>query len=410
MRCAEAVIATDGAGRGRGRWWRCGLLLGLASIVFIVGSALGQVASGRGSEIAASLTRLDTARHRGYAAVRWSGVPVAVAQQSFERRGTATAVVAGAQLELRVGSPFVRHGGEVVQLANAPYTENGEVWVPLELFTERLSWHRSPSAGEPEAPDPGRPPPEGIARAADYRKPGPWRVVIDPGHGGHDPGTISPRTGVREKDITLAVSRKLAEELTARGGIQPMLTRDRDEFVKVMDRPSVAVALDADLFISIHVDAQPGRRSTASGFTTFYLGRARTDDALQVALRENAVMELEGESDSPNVEQLEMILATMDTYAYRAESSLLAGFIQNGLRRVVDAPDRGAKPGPYYVLLTPGLRPAVLVELGFITHAGDETRLTSEVMQDRIVRAIADTIEHYLTETGRRIETVEGRG
>jgi N-acetylmuramoyl-L-alanine amidase len=379
----------------------------VAALPGVCGVALGQTSTALDLEFGGSVYHVEAAHHRGYSAVRWSRIPAALTPRSFQGRGTATAIVDGAPLELRVGSPFGRHGTTVFQLANAPYAEGGEVWVPLELFTDWLAEERAMGAPPPAAGETSTDP---VAPAADYRKPGPWRVVIDAGHGGHDPGTISPRTGVREKDITLAVALKVAAELEARGGFQPLLTRSRDEFVKVMDRPSMAVALHADLFISIHVDAQPGGRSSASGFTTFYLGQARTDDALQVALRENAVIELEEGSEPPNIAQLEMVLATMDRDAYRAESSLLAGFIQNSLRGVVDTRDRGAKPGPYYVLLTPGLRPAILVELGFITHPGDERRLTSEVAQNRIARALADTIDRYLTEAGRRIATMEGRG
>jgi N-acetylmuramoyl-L-alanine amidase len=356
---------------------------------------------------------VEVARHSGFEAMPWSQVPTDLVSGTFQREGIATGSMAGKTLELRIGSPFGRHGESVFQLRNPPYREAGEIWVPLELFTEGLvsaepiegpttTDVQETAASSPVAVADPRPTP-------DYRRPGPWRVVIDPGHGGYEPGTVSPRTGVREKDITLAVARKLADELRSRG-LEPLLTRERDVFVKVMDRPSMAVDMDADVFISIHVDAQPGRGTSARGFTTFYLGRARTDDALQVALRENAVIEMEEGSEPPNMAQLEIILATMDRDAYRSESKLLAGHIQNGLRGALDTRDRGAKPGPYYVLLTPGLRPAVLVELGFITNNGDERKLTDGGTQDRIARSLADTIEEYLDDSGRRIETMEGRG
>lgn len=355
---------------------------------------------------------VEIGSHRGYEAVPWSRVPEAVVSGSFQRDGVATGDVAGAPLELRVGSPFGRHGEAVFQLANTPYQVAGEMWVPLELFSEWLPDAARKAGPAPEAD--GRP----IAAAAvrddrptpGARRSGPWRVVIDAGHGGVDPGTISPRTGAREKDITLAVSLKLAEELRRRGGIEPLLTRDSDEFVEVMERPSLAVAWDADLFISIHVDAQPAGGSSARGFTTYHLGQARTEDALAVARRENAVIELEEGAQPPNLQQLEIILATVDRDAYRRESRILAGHIQNGLRGAIDAPDRGARQGPYYVLMTPGLLPAVLVELGYITNGVDERQLKDSQRQERIARALADTIEEFLDDTGRRIAATEGRG
>jgi len=360
--------------------------------------AFGQPSAGE-IEVAGVAYSVEVGRHNGYEAIPWSRVPESVVSGSFQRDGAATGQVAGASLELRSGSPFGRYGDSVFQLTNPPYRLQGEVWVPLELFSEWLPRvQATPAAVVPAAATSEVARPVPAAAVVDERptpgsrRPGPWRVVIDAGHGGVDPGTMSPRTGVR------------------RGGIEPLLTRDRDVFVEVMERPSLAVEWEADLFISIHVDAQPGGRSSARGFTTYHLGQARTDDALAVARRENAVIELEEGAEPPNLQQLEIILATVDRDAYRRESRLLAGHIQNGLRGAIDTQDRGARQGPYYVLMTPGLLPAVLVELGYITNRADEAQLKDAERQDRIARALADTIENFLEDTGRRIAATEGRG
>ncbi|MCL7958760.1 MAG: N-acetylmuramoyl-L-alanine amidase [marine benthic group bacterium] len=392
--------------------------LGLVGWLLLAGAlpAFGQPAADQ-IEVAGVAFSVEVERHNGYEAIAWSRVPESVVSGSFQRDGSATGQVAGTSLELRSGSPFGRYGDSVFQLSNPPYRLQGEVWVPLELLVEWLprvqpkSASVAPAAATPEVAQP-------IPAAATVderptpgsRRPGPWRVVIDAGHGGVDPGTMSPRTGVREKDITLSVAKKLAAELERRGGIEPLLTRDRDVFVEVMERPSLAVEWEADLFLSIHVDAQPGGRSSARGFTTYHLGQARTEDALAVARRENAVIELEEGAKPPNLQQLEIILATVDRDAYRRESRLLAGHIQNGLRGAMDTQDRGARQGPYYVLMTPGLLPAVLVELGYITNRADEAQLKDPERQDRIARALADTIENFLEDTGRRIAATEGRG
>jgi N-acetylmuramoyl-L-alanine amidase len=392
--------------------------LGLVGWLLLAGAipAFGQPSADE-VEVAGVAYSVEVERHNGYAAIAWSQVPESVVSGSFQRDGSATGQVAGASLELRSGSPFGRYGDSVFQLTNPPYRLQGEVWVPLELLVEWLPRVQPTSAGVAPAvaaSDVAQPIP--AAASVDERptpgsrRPGPWRVVIDAGHGGVDPGTMSPRTGVREKDITLSVARKLAAELERRGGIEPLLTRDRDVFVEVMERPSLAVEWEADLFLSIHVDAQPGGRSSARGFTTYHLGQARTDDALAVARRENAVIELEEGAEPPNLQQLEIILATVDRDAYRRESRLLAGHIQNCLRGAIDTQDRGARQGPYYVLMTPGLLPAVLVELGYITNRADEAQLKDPERQDRIARALADTIENFLEDTGRRIAATEGRG
>lgn len=399
--------------RGRVRW-----TLGVFGWLLLAGTfpAFAQPSADE-IEVAGVAYTVEVERHNGYEAIPWSQVPESVVSGSFQRDGAATGQVAGASLELRSGSPFGRHGDSVFQLTNPPYRLQGEVWVPLELLVEWLPRVQATSnAAAPAAATPEVVRPIPAAAAVDERptpgsrRPGPWRVVIDAGHGGVDPGTMSPRTGVREKDITLSVARKLAAELQRRGGIEPLLTRDRDVFVEVMERPSLAVEWEADLFISIHVDAQPGGRSSARGFTTYHLGQARTEDALAVARRENAVIELEEGAAPPNLQQLEIILATVDRDAYRRESRLLAGHIQNGLRGAMDSQDRGARQGPYYVLMTPGLLPAVLVELGYITNRADEAQLRDPERQDRIARALADTIENFLEDTGRRIAATEGRG
>ncbi len=419
MHCMRRVIGSEVERMRRssvyavGRAARRAVPVCTSLVVVCVAQAVGQPSEGE-FDLGGTTYAIETARHRGFEAVRWSRVPAELATGSFQTDGTATATVAGAALELRVGSPFGRHGDAVLQLSNVPYLESGEVWVPFELFAGWLPGVAA--AGETASVERANPEPAVSVAEVDLRptpgvrRPGPWRVVIDAGHGGVDPGSISPRTGAKEKDITLAVSRKLVAELRRRDRIEPLLTRDGDVFVEVMKRPGMAVDMEADLFISIHVDAQPGRRTSARGFTTFHLGQARTDDALEVARRENAVIELEGGTEPPNLEQLEIILATVDRDAYRRESRLLAGHIQNGLRGALDSKDRGAKQGPYYVLMTPGLLPAVLVELGFITNGADERQLTDSARQDRIARSLANTIEAYFEDAGRRMAATEGRG
>lgn len=335
------------------------------------------------------------AQDAGYPTESWTRLPASVVSEAGYRAGFGTGVVAsGETVELRPGSPFVRVGSRLVQLANAPFLAGGELRVPTELL-ER------PELRPSEAPVPP------VVAGANARRPGPWRVVIDPGHGGRHPGTVSPRSRVQEKDLTLAVSRLVYQELEKASGIDPWLTRTTDKFIDVPDRPLMAVDRHGDMFVSIHVDAQEGGTS-ARGFTTYYLGASRTEEGRRRAMRENTVPGAE-EGSGPNLDQLEFILAGLDQGVHLEESRRFGGFIQNELRAVVDSPDRGVRPGPYWVLMrATSNMPTVLVELGFITNPDEERRLRDGGHQREMARAIAGAIVKYLDEKQDRLNAMAG--
>jgi N-acetylmuramoyl-L-alanine amidase len=224
-----------------------------------------------------------------------------------------------------------------------------------------------------------------------------WKVTIDPGHGGHDPGTVNRRTGAREKDIVLAVSRYLRDALNVRSGIQVDLTREDDRFVKLEERPRQAMNNGADLFLSIHVNAEPGKGTSARGFETYYLATARDEESSRVARVENSVVELEpDEGGFTGNAMTDKIISGLFRDDNRDTSGKLGGFVQNEMRLVAVGPDRGTKPGPFWVLVgATGHIPAVLVELGFITNRDDERRLTDSDYQKQLASALADAIERY---------------
>jgi N-acetylmuramoyl-L-alanine amidase len=265
-------------------------------------------------------------------------------------------------------------------------------------------------AGVAAATAPGRtdadvPP---VVEGESSRRPGPWRVILDPGHGGRHPGTTSPRTGVQEKDLTLAISRMVFDELKGNEGIDPWMTRTRDEYIDVHERPVMAVNRDGDMFVSIHIDAQE-KGTSAKGFTTYYLGPSRTEEGRQRAMRENTVPGAEAET-GPSIDQLEFILAGLDQGTHLDESRRFGGLIQNELRQVVDSSDRGVRPGPYWVLMrATSNMPTVLVELGFITNSAEERRLRDPAHQKKMARAIATAIRKYLDEKRSRLDALEGK-
>lgn len=348
--------------------------------------------------VAGSLLAPSPGRAQEYATTAWSEVPPAVVTEAGYRAGFATGVApTGETVELRPGSPFVKIGDRLLQLANVPFQRDGEFRVPDELFADVAFV----TASEPTASD-DLPP---VVAGQRSRRPGPWRVIIDPGHGGRHPGSISPTSGVQEKRLTLAISTLVHQELSTINGIEPILTRDSDVFVDVPDRSLFAVEREGDLFVSIHIDAQEAGTS-ARGFTTYYLGASRTEEGRRAAMRENTVPGADA-SERPNIDQLEFILAGLDQGLHLRESVRFGGFIQNELRGAVNSSDRGVRPGPYWVLMrATSNMPTVLVELGFITNAAEERRLRDPDHQRSMARAIATAISDYLADKSARLSAL----
>lgn len=336
--------------------------------------------------------QVPVARHRGFAAAAVESLDGRLLSEVHVDGGLLRARLAGRPIALRAGSPFLRLGEAVRQLPNAPYLEAGRLWVPVALFDE------ASAAGPRTAP-------ARDASAAPARPAGPFRVVIDPGHGGRDPGTRA--RGVQEKDVVLGVARRLHRELDADPDIEAFLTRDRDVFVPVKARSRRALEEDADLFVSIHANAC---RCDARGFETYFLGEARTEESKRVAMRENAALQYETEQVRGPDAQVDYILASVDLSAFRHESSRLAGLIQNQFRRTQPGPDRGAKPGPYWVLMEASARmPTVLVETGFVSHASERAWLAGAEGQRTLAESLAGAIREYLELYGRQLQQAGAR-
>jgi len=212
------------------------------------------------------------------------------------------------------------------------------------------------------------------------------RIVVDAGHGGHDPGAIGP-SRVREKDVTLGIARRLATRLRG-AGFEVLLTRTGDRFLPLEERTAVANTSRADLFISIHANANP-RRSFA-GMTTYFLNVADDRYAARLAARENGLDAPEGETETLR------ILTDLDAKASAGASRQLAQLVQRevcaGVReRVGEVRDLGVKSALFYVLL--GARmPAVLVETAHISNREEERRLASPRYQDEVAAGITRAV------------------
>jgi N-acetylmuramoyl-L-alanine amidase len=218
-------------------------------------------------------------------------------------------------------------------------------------------------------------------------------VVIDPGHGGYDPGTEAAGT-VMEKDVALAIAQRLETALKGRG-FTTMLTRRDDTFLSLGERTAVANRARADLFISIHLNSSPDAETT--GIETYYLNNTTDRATIRLARMENGVA---GDYGAPAQPDLNYILTDL-RQGYKAnESASLARMIEaetaadiaTSLGVRVNA--LGAKKGPFYVLVGAEM-PAVLVECGFLSNSGEAQELTAPRYQQALADGIADAVVHY---------------
>lgn len=233
-------------------------------------------------------------------------------------------------------------------------------------------------------------------------------VVVDAGHGGPDAGMSGPIGArgmkIREKDITLAVSKKLGQALLRRQ-IEVVYTRTTDTLIDLSDRGSIANKAGASLFISIHVNAaHPSWRgaSTWRGFETYFLSDARTEDDLRVEEMENASVQFETAKDLAKEDPLSFILSDMKQNEHLRESNELAAAIQKSLGDVHPGPSRGVKQAGFRVLVT-SFMPSVLVEIGFGTNPEEARFLADPAKQDAIARSIADGTVAYLKAYEKRV-------
>ncbi len=218
-------------------------------------------------------------------------------------------------------------------------------------------------------------------------------VCIDPGHGGANSGAKGPG-GLLEKDVALKIARKLKFLFEERMGGRVVLTREADADVALDERTSIANHNDADIFVSIHLNASRG--GNASGSETFFLNYQATDsDARAAATNENGVLPEEALKGGDGSQDLQMILWELAQAEYLEESSRLAETIQAELNGLFETENRGIKQAPFRVLM--GARmPAVLVEVGFISNKEDEKRLSTDGFQTSVAQSIYRGINGFL--------------
>ena len=215
--------------------------------------------------------------------------------------------------------------------------------------------------------------------------------VIDAGHGGLDSGAIGVR-GTLEKDINLAVARELARQLRKLKDVRVIMTRDKDEFIALGQRTSMANGANADLFVSIHCNS--ALSSKGNGFESYYLAADATDKAAAAVARvENSVVSLEV-SKGADRGKLGRLLASMAVYNFMNESSKFASIVCRNLRDRSNIDKTAVKEADFFVLRGAQM-PAVLLELEYLSNPVSEIRLRSSRYQSQLVKGIIEGILSY---------------
>lgn len=289
------------------------------------------------------------------------------------------------------GEATARGSGYISTLSNKLYL------IPLNASVALTSQSKGSIATSPTKSSSQTPPPV-------VSSPPPSKgtvVVIDPGHGGKDPGAVSG--GIREKDLVLAVSRKLQAHLQKQG-FEVYLTRNDDRFLTLEQRTKLADQKDAKIFVSIHTNAAPNATSarTLSGLETFFLQNTRDKRSQAVAARENSSVLQKADHMSKNV-----ILSSVLSGPKIMLSNKLAIDIQRNLLGVISphykVRDGGVRHAPFWVLVGAS-RPSVLVEIGYITHPEERKRLLNAHYQDMLAKGIANGIVQYLVNRQKEMD------
>lgn len=299
----------------------------------------------------------------------------AFAEQTYEDPAIARVAFAGSDLRIYLAAPDIV--GDAYRLENPPR-------IVLDFRKGA-----APAPGTPSLPVQPSSPPEA---------PGIRTIVIDPGHGGREVGAVGPN-GVLEKDVTLAIARKLAAALSSRVGARVVLTREDDTVVSLDQRTALANQYKADLFLSVHLNAAVVKG--AKGSETYFLSLEASDElARKAAEAENATS-----TPTPTAD-LNLILWDLAQNAYLDESSRFAQSIQEEMNAATSVANRGVKQAPFKVLVGATM-PAALVEVGFISNPEEEAKLQTDEFQALMVDALTRAVQRYKVDYETRIGLIQ---
>lgn len=217
-------------------------------------------------------------------------------------------------------------------------------------------------------------------------------IVLDPGHGGHDPGSIGYK-GVKEKNIVLDIAKKVGHYINKHlPDVKVVYTRKTDKFIELEERGSIANRAEGDLFVSIHANSHTSRQPY--GTDVFFLGLERSQTALEVMKRENRVVQADNDTEQKKLSQEELLVYEMTNSGYIASSERIAGMIEHQFDERAERHSRGVKQARFVVLYHASM-PAVLLETGFISNPSEARYLSSDYGQSIIASAIFRAIRNY---------------
>ena len=306
-------------------------------------------------------------------------------------------------IKFALGIPYMTRNGSTIELSQAPELENGHIWIAeddAKKVTSKVV-EAAPVVTEPAKPAETKPatpvvvkpkaPKQEIAGTREVRT-----IVIDPGHGGKDPGASGKRS--QEKDIVLAVAKLLRKNL-ADEGFNVKLTRSKDVFIELGQRANLANQWDGDLFISLHcnaIDASEERKRIIQGYQFYVLRAPESEEDKAIARRENAVATLYGEKNAKDeLSPLEWfkLEARLEQYkqtSYLFTEKLLDSFEDGKIKRMGTGVG-----GAGFMVLVGAMMPAVLIELGFISNEEDENYMITKVGQQDLADRIAEAVSKY---------------
>ena len=302
------------------------------------------------------------------------------------------------KIKITANISFIIINDKPYQLQNNVFQRKGEYYVPLDDFLALLTQHTNTnysmnynsmsinlSSVIQNSP---------IDKTTDLiKEKKKWQfdtIIIDPGHGGKDPGSVGYK-GTKEKDIVLDVSKRLARKIQKNLRVKTILTRDEDVFIRLQDRTKFANTNEGDLFISIHVNSNESKKPY--GFETYLLKPGRNQEAINVALRENSVIELEGNKFEQLTDE-QLIQATIAQSGFVQYSEKFAALVQEEIDKRVQSRNRGVKQAGFYVLMGASM-PNVLIELGYISNPNEEKKLNSSSYRDMLATSIYYAIVEY---------------
>lgn len=274
-----------------------------------------------------------------------------------------------------------------------------QVWPafdPFRIVIDIYPVESIPAVPADKPPQPAQPTKEGYSMARQLGL-GIQKIVIDPGHGGKDPGTIG-KSGTMEKIIVLDICKRLKALLDENESLEVIMTRETDIYVPVENRTVIANQKQADLFISVHANANPSKKR--SGIETFYLNFSRDPSVIETAALENA-------TSTKNLSEMRNILEKIAKNSKILESKELADKIQQNLvdalqKQHEDIKDLGYKGGPFWVLIGVDT-PSILVEVSYLSNAKEEARLKDPKYRQNIAQGIFAGIKAYIQSLGKGI-------